>query len=302
MYDRPPCPELEEKVKQLEKKIAAFKNLDRAFKECEDQFQALLNATTDCAILMDSRGTILAMNEAGARRLGKEADEVIGQNVYGLISPAVAKDRKTKLAAVLRSGKPLCFRDERDGLIFDHTIYPVKNDHGEVTKIAVYARDITRRKQAEARLRERESALKIEKQELEEVNTALKVLLTRTRQDKAEWEEKVLANVRNLVMPYVQRLKEGPLNPRQKSYLDTLESNLAKIVSPFAYTLSSKFTGFTPREIQIAKLVKNGKTAKDIGELLCMSVRTVESHKKSIRKKIHIQNSKINLRSHLSSV
>ena len=176
------------------------------------------------------------------------------------------------------------------------------DDKGNVVKVAVYAKDITRQKHAEARVREREAALKIQKYELEELNTALKVLLKRVQQDKTELEARVLANVKALVMPYVEHLKNDHLNVQQKACLNRVKSNLERIVSPFAHTLSSNFVGLTPREIQVARLVKDGKTAKEIAELLFMSVRTVESHKKNIRKKVHINHTNKNLRSHLLSM
>jgi DNA-binding CsgD family transcriptional regulator len=104
-------------------------------------------------------------------------------------------------------------------------------------------------------------------------------------------------------VPYVKKLKNSRLDDKQKVYLmNVLESNLNSIISPFAYKLSSKYIGLTPKETQIANLVKDGKTAKQIAELLNISVRTIESHKKRIRKKIHITNSKINLKSHLLSM
>ena len=56
------------------------------------------------------------------------------------------------------------------------------------------------------------------------------------------------------------------------------------------------------KEIHIANLVKDGKTAKEIAGLFDVSVRTIASHRKSIRAKIGLKNSKVNLRSRLLSM
>jgi PAS domain S-box-containing protein len=159
--------------------------------------------------------------------------------------------------------------------------------------------EIEERKLAEQELRKREAQLEIQTSELEELNTALRVLLKRRDEDKTEFEEKVLFNVKELVLPYIERLKSGELDDKRRAYVSILESNLNDIVSPFARRLSSKYLGLTPTEIQIANLVKEGRTTKEIAQILNSSDRTVEFHRKNIRNKIGIVNRKVNLRSHL---
>ena len=162
--------------------------------------------------------------------------------------------------------------------------------------------EIEERKQVEQKLRKREAELKIQTSELEEVNTALRVLLRRRDEDKTDLEEKVLTNVKELVLPYVERLRKAELTSQCAAYVNVLESNLNDIISPFALKLSSKLVGLTPTEIQVANLIKEGKTTKDIAVMLNLSPRTVEFHRNNIRKKMGIKNKKANLRSHLQSM
>jgi PAS domain S-box-containing protein len=162
--------------------------------------------------------------------------------------------------------------------------------------------EIEARKQIEQKLRKREAELKIQASELEELNTALRVLLKRREEDKVDVEEKTLSNVKELVLPYIERLRRSGLDDKQTTYVGILESNLNDIVSPLSRRLSSKYLRLTPTEIQIANLVKKGKTTKEIAEILHSSARTVEFHRNNIRKKIGIKNSKANLRSHLLSM
>lgn len=136
---------------------------------------------------------------------------------------------------------------------------------------------------------------------LEETNIALKVLLQRRDDDKNEVEEKILLNVKELIIPYLHKFKKSSLNDRQNAYADILESGLNNIISPFLHTLSSKYSSLTPKEIQVANLVKEGKTTKDISELLSSSTDTIDFHRKNIRKKLGLQNTKTNLRSYLLS-
>ena len=163
-------------------------------------------------------------------------------------------------------------------------------------------REIAERKRSEDTLKAKRKELKMQSETLGEANTALRVLLKRREEDKIELEEKVLLNVKELVVPFLERLKKSGLDVIQMGYASVLESNLDDIISPFSRRLSLTFLNLTPSETQVANLVKHGKTTKEIAELLKVSRRTVESHRESIRGKIGIKNEKANLRTFLSSL
>lgn len=163
-------------------------------------------------------------------------------------------------------------------------------------------KEIMQRKRAVKTLREREAALKVQARNLGEANTALKVLLRHREEDKTELEEKVLSNVKELVLPYVEALKRTGLDAKQITYVGIVESHLNNIVSPFLRRLSSKYLGLTPREIQVANLIKEGKATKEIAELCNVSSRAVEFHRDNIRAKLGLKNKKANLRTYLLSL
>ena len=162
--------------------------------------------------------------------------------------------------------------------------------------------DVTERKRLEEKLKKREAALEARTNELEEVNSALRVLLKQRDQDKAELAGQMLLNVKKLVVPYLEKLKKHLSGTKQLGYLSILESNLNDIVSPFAYKLSLKYSTLTPTEIQIARFVKRGKVSREMAELLNVSERTIESHRQKIRLKIGIKNNGANLRSQLMGI
>jgi len=162
--------------------------------------------------------------------------------------------------------------------------------------------EIRERKQFEKALRKREKQLKNKTVQLQELNTALKILLKKRDEDRIELEEKMVSSVRELVFPYLAKLNKGKLPEKQNAILGIIESNLKDIVSPFARRLSSRYLGLTPTEIQVANLIKQGQSTKDIAELSNLSPRTVEFHRDNIRTKLGIKNKKINLRTHLLSL
>lgn len=163
-------------------------------------------------------------------------------------------------------------------------------------------REVVEHRKTEKVLRRKEEELQLKSRILEETNTALKVLLKRMEKDRDEQEEKVLASVKELVLPYVEKLSQSPLNSKQETYLRILESNIENIVSPFLKKLSSAYLDLTPSQIQVAEFIRAGKRTKEIAELMNISDRTVEFHRNKIRTKLGLTNRKANLRTYLMSV
>ncbi|HOJ44260.1 MAG TPA: hypothetical protein PK800_09045, partial [Syntrophorhabdaceae bacterium] len=86
--------------------------------------------------------------------------------------------------------------------------------------------DMTEQKKAEEELQRKKAELDIKSANLEEVNAALKVLLRERENDKTELEERIISNVKELVIPYIEKLKRCRLDPNHMTYVDIIETNL----------------------------------------------------------------------------
>jgi PAS domain S-box-containing protein len=161
--------------------------------------------------------------------------------------------------------------------------------------------EISNRKKAEKALKQRGVELERNTIGLKEANTALKVLLKQREEDKIELEEKVLLNVRELVLPYLEKLKMKKLGEKQRTFVEIIESNLNDIVSPFVHGLSQKLIRLSPTELQVSNLIKQGNTTKEIAEIMNLATSTIDFHRNNIRKKFGIKNKKTNLKTYLSS-
>ena len=181
-----------------------------------------------------------------------------------------------------------------------HTIcFNVRDDSGQIIRLVGIVQDISELKQREEELREKKRDLEIQMKNLEEMNAALNVLLKKRESDKSEIEDKVLLNIRQVVEPYIGKLKRSGLDKSQKTLVDILESNLKDITTSFTYSLSSKHLDMTPKEIKIANLIRQGMTSKEICEILGSSDKVVAFHRHNIRKKLGLLNKKANLMSYL---
>jgi PAS domain S-box-containing protein len=280
----------------------ALKRSEMELRASEEKLKALLNASTNVVFLMDNDGTLLFLNEAMARTHQRPADELVGVNVWDLLPDSIARKRKAQGNKVIRIGKAVRFEDEHDGMFFDNVVYPVFDEQQNVVQLAIFSRNITPEKNAQEALKKSEAELKANAHELKEVNSALRALLRQRDKDTKDVEERVLANVKELALPYIKKMRKTRLDGQQKSYLKILDTNLREIVAPFVQGLSSKYSSLTPTEVQIAYLIRDGKNTREIAELFGSSKRTVESHRESIRIKLELKNKKVNLRSYLSSM
>ncbi len=233
--------------------------------------------------------------------IGKKIDQFLDEENNMILSQQQEKRRKGE-----RSPYEIIWT-KKDGskLHAIMTPTPYFDSNGNFKGSFAIITDISKQKKEknllEMRVKQRTRELENKTKSLEEVNTALRVLLKKREEDKTILEERMLLNVRELIIPYIERMREARLNDRQQGCLEIMESTLNDIVSPFLHRLSLEFLNLTPSEIQVANLVKFGKTTKEIAQILNLSGKTIEFYRKSIRKKIGITNKSINLRSFLSA-
>ena len=151
-------------------------------------------------------------------------------------------------------------------------------------------------------LKEKEEELTMKSHSLEDLNATLRVMLRQREQDREELEKTLLSNVKEFVLPYIEKLKNGHIQNNYMTYVDLIDSSLKEILSPFSRKLSSKFSQLTPKEIQVANLIKDGKSSKEIANLLNVSSSSIDVDRYRIRTKLGLNNKKANLRSYLASL
>jgi DNA-binding CsgD family transcriptional regulator len=175
----------------------------------------------------------------------------------------------------------------------------VAEENGEPEYVNGILIDITEQKRVEEALSDRERKLVAESEKLREINVALRVLLKKRAEDRVELEEKVLANVTELIQPHLEKARSRVSDPRARVHLDIAEENLEQISSSFARKLTSRSFRLTPAEIQVAHLVRQGDNTRKIARHLNISPKTVEVHRLNIRKKLRIAGQRVNLRTFL---
>ena len=279
------------------------KRVEDELKESELRYRTIFENTGTATIIVNEDATIILANREFERLSGYSRSEIEGKQYWKelVIEADIVKVDDHK--------KP---RGKYFKIPTDACELRITNKNGDIRNVlATFAMipstertvisflDISERKAAEEVLKKREQELEMKSQSLGEANTALKVLLKHREEDKTTLEEQVLTNVRKLVLPYLEKLKHLKLNDTQMAHVEIIESHLHDVVSPFLRNLTSKYLNLTPREIQVATLIKEGKTTKEITEIINISSTAVDFHRKNIRLKLGIKNTKANLRSYL---
>jgi PAS domain S-box-containing protein len=281
--------------------ITRRKKAEKALRESEERYRSLFKNNHSVMLIIDPvSADIVDANPAAISFYGWSFEAITGKKITDintLSNEEVYQEMgkaKTEQRRIFYFRHRLANGEFRDVEVFSG---PIKVHGRELLYSIIH--DITERKQVELALLERGEELENKTHELQEVNAALKVLLKHRDEDKKELEEKVIANVKKLVFPYVEKLNSSRLNDRQMVYLNIIKSNLEDIIGPFLHQLYSKFSDLTPSEIQVAGLVRDGKTTKEIAELLNSSTGAVNFHRNNIRAKLGLRNTKTNLRSFL---
>jgi PAS domain S-box-containing protein len=160
-------------------------------------------------------------------------------------------------------------------------------------------REITERKKVEQALIGSESKLQKQKLALEQKNIALREIIAQIEVEKRKIKNDIETNINIVVSPILKKLKIEKAPPK---YVDLLQYHLRKLTSSFGSKVTEKNLKLTPREIEICNMIKGGLASKDISNLLSISYRTVEKHRRNIRQKIGISNKNINLTSFLHNL
>ncbi|BBO91581.1 response regulator [Desulfosarcina ovata] len=134
---------------------------------------------------------------------------------------------------------------------------------------------------------------------LEKMDATLKTLMEYRENEKNEAIRNVAKNLNDRVIPHFDTIRMRWPNKELNNLLDALTTTLQEIARPSENSLSDSIN-LTPMECRVVDLIRQGRTSKEIASLLGITVRGVTFHRGNIRKKLGIQNKKINLKASLS--
>jgi PAS domain S-box-containing protein len=297
--------------------ITEQKRIEKDLLASQEKYSFLIRNTSDYVARYSLSGNLLFASDGMQFMLGYNPQEVIGTSGLDRVHPDDRSIVQEALKKALETAQGTDDKIEYRTICHDGSYLWVElsgktvwnNQTGEMEIIATI-RNINDRKQAEVELtkyrerleqlvKERTQDLENKTKALEEINIALKVLLQHREEDKKDLEDRFVTNIQNLIIPFAEKMKNTNLDERQLAYLGIIESHLKDITS----SMITKFNqlNLTPTEVEIASLIKEGKSTKEIAKIMGTATSSIDTHRNNIRKKLGISKENVNLRSYLQS-
>ncbi|UTF48762.1 ATP-binding protein [Desulfomicrobium sp. ZS1] len=135
--------EVDRRTRDLRFEIEQRRLAEAHIRDREAKARALINAPTETLLLMDQAGIILDINETGASRLGRNRESLYGLSLYALLPETRAERFRQTVDNVFSTGEVRSINEYGEERDLDLRFYPVFDDGGQVTRVAVFMADVT---------------------------------------------------------------------------------------------------------------------------------------------------------------
>jgi PAS domain S-box-containing protein len=288
----------------------------------EEIFKMIIENMEDIAhVWLISENRFIYFSPAIERVHGFTREEALGLHWKELIAPEsmadhikytgaryiqAAQNNFLKKSILPEYNEYMGLRKDGSRIWLEENIFYLCGENGKPTHSIGISRDISSRKQAAAQLESKythmQDMVREQSGQLSELSTTVKVLLEQQESFKKSYRKDLGSFIAGMVMPFVEKLKQSGLNKHQLSMIERIEFSLNDAVTPIARKLTSGVSALSPTALQVAMFIKEGKSTKEIAEIMNLSPKTVEFHREKIREKFGIKNQKANLRSILNSM
>lgn len=296
---------LNEKAQQLQWEIEQQHLVSGRIESARRETEQIFNVAVPICVI-DKEFCVHQVNDAFCELFDCIKSDVIGAPCRSIWKCDLCDTERCPLQNVLSTGKPYT----TEGLFYTHggrkricdvAAKPFYHAEDNLAGIVENLIDTTVRREMEGQLERNRVLLEEQNHLLFGKNMALRELMEQIRLEKKQTEAQIVDNVEHMVRPLIEKLKACYYG-KESIFIEMIETNINDLTSSFASTLTQKNQKLSPREITVCNMIKNGLDSKGIARLLNLSIKTVETHRKNIRKKLGITKNHENLYACLTSI
>lgn len=274
----------------------ARESLDRAnrvltMQKCK--YENIIDSISELIFVIDTDGSIVEANRTARQYFHKDLSGVPIWELLGLEGPsmeAVLAKYSQNAPLELSMDDAICF-----SCVFTRLKDVSLSSDGYLAVLKNISWLVGQREMLEATVAERTAALEQEKTQLQEMNVTLRTVMKSVDKEREAFQAGVADVVRTTMLPALKRLRKEPAESIRRSYLDILEDQLLKLTPGGEYGRHALLLKLTPTEMKVCQFIQAGATTKDIAEALNLSVVTIQTHRRNIRRKLDLQNRNVNL-------
>ena len=279
--------------------ITSQKQHELSLQAERDFSRKIIDAAPSIICSISQNGAIRFINPAGERLTGYSTEELLNKHWQDYFHAGNNTASNRNLLRQFQENDVRGVEVElktKDGSLRNISWSSVTRfeDRDSARETLILGNDITGLKKAFQEIEKK-------KQEIEEANIALRVMLDQHTKAKETIEEQISVRLKTLVMPYLDLLRQSATGEQQAETINIITAHINSITGSFSPKSKEILLRLSPRESLIADLVRQGKTSKDIAGIIGISVRTVETYRNNLRKKLGINNRKISLRTYLTT-
>jgi PAS domain S-box-containing protein len=290
--------------------ITEIKRFQKKLEESEEKFRSIIEQSGDGIVLIDGKGEIIEYNATMEKISGIGRADAIGKKMWELQYRMLTHEKrsgfgfeayKQDFMQALSTGSAgwidrvfevKAERDDGATIVIQILVSLIRV--GPKNTFVSFCRDVTSLRKAEKELADQNKLL-VEK------NIALREVMSQLDVEKKSMADKVRTNIDRLVLPLLARIKRKCAKDVGKHIL-LLEENLRDITGGFGSALSRPMAKLTQQELEVCDMIRQGLRCREISEILNITVRTVETHRNHIRKKLSITGSSNNLATYLKNL
>lgn len=265
-----------------------------ALTKSEQLFRSLFTSAGEGILLVDTSLTIVQANEKAADMFGMTSLWLEGANCVKIIHPDSID--KLREATSIKEGD--VWHGEVNGITGSGDAFPAsitvnKFQLGGEYFLHLIVHNITQQKAMERYLRE-------EKTKAEEMNVTLRNVMKAIDRDKEELELSISQKVTTSIIPSLQKLAAEENGEIRDIYMKILRDQLAGLTRSSGAISNEDIIRLTKSEVHVCQMIQAGSTSKDIADGLAISIETVQTHRKNIRRKLGLSGKDVNLFAYLN--